>query len=94
MLEKLHITITILAATLVTAFGLYLKVDTMRISLSLIFVIIAFYIIGLIVKAYLMSRVFVVDSAVIEVSEPASEDSSGDIQENESYAEEATEDLV
>ncbi len=70
MLEKLQINLSIFAAFVVTAFGLLMRIDPMRISFSLIIVIIAFYFFGLIIKAYLMSKVFV-NQNVQDTSEKA-----------------------
>ncbi|MDR1532719.1 MAG: hypothetical protein LBS62_11170 [Clostridiales bacterium] len=59
MLDKIHIYVCIIAAVVITVVSILGRLSLRDMAVRLIIAIIAFYVIGLIVRAYLKKNVFV-----------------------------------
>ncbi len=92
MLEKLHIIITLLAALVVTAFGLYERTSPQVLGFRLILVIVLFYLIGLVVRAFVRNSLtnknkspepIVAKEEVLKPDEPEEDDLKNTMSDSE-----------
>ncbi len=65
MLEKIHITICLVASIIITVFSIFQESSLLETSIRLIFTIVLFYFVGLIARAFL-GKIFEKDEPILE----------------------------